>query len=272
MKLTNLADVLRDAGLTVVEEQGRDKATGRMISWKEFGRSGNSSYESGRPTTVMMHHTASHASIENDVAYCNHNSDIRPLANLLIARDGSVHVCAAGPTNTNGAGKDTWGGGVPDNQMNTHAIGVEICNTGSGETYPPAQQEAAFITAVALCRAYGIGHHNVRAHFEWAPTRKIDPRGPSQWSSGLNIKWDMDLFRSQVFVALLGDPDEGEEVVYSMKNASNQNGYHVSNLVQRIWISDSDYNAAKAAGAKYSYLGVVSADVIRAMGPSAPAE
>ena len=37
----------------------------------------------------------------------------------------------------------------------------------------------ASTSSAAICRAYGIDVRNVRAHFEWAPSRKIDPSGPS---------------------------------------------------------------------------------------------
>jgi hypothetical protein len=110
-------------------------------------------------------------------------------------------VCAAGATNTNGQGSDTWGGGVPNDQMNLYAISNEIANDGIGEPYPVAQQAAVMLASVAICRAYGIGPHRVRGHFEWAPTRKVDPRGPSMWAPN-GGRWDMDAFRHDVSLGL----------------------------------------------------------------------
>jgi len=206
-----MADVLRAAGLNVIEEQGRSKTNGQMIPWQGFGRSSNSPYANGRPTAVMVHHTASNTSAANDVAYCNVNSDIRPLTNLYAARNGDIHVCAGGPSNTNGEGADTWGGGVPVDSMNAYAIGIEIANTGVGEPYPTEQQGAVLLTVRALCSAYGISASNVRAHFEWAPARKIDPKGPSHWTDGLNELWDMDAFRADVAATTEPPPPDDED-------------------------------------------------------------
>ena len=211
--LVNMANILRAAGLNVIEEQGKDKATGQLIPWQRFGRSGNSQYANGRPTHIMQHHTASNTTARNDVNYCNINSDIRPLTNLYAARNGDIHVCAGGPSNTNGKGHDYWGGGVADNDMNRHAIGIEIGNDGTGQPYPAEQQGAVLEATIALAKAYNIPANNVRAHFEWAPARKVDPRGPSHWTSGRNEKWNMNAFRNDVASAStpLPPPPTGDE-------------------------------------------------------------
>lgn len=194
-RLTNLADVLRAEGLTVIEVDG----------WQTRGRgTDGGQYTSGRPTHVMMHHTASRTSAQNDVNYMTFNSSSRPIANLYIARDGAVWVMAAGPTNTNG------GGGPLDevarDNMNRHAIGIEIGNAGTGEPYPDAQQDASLRSAAALCRAYNIPSTRVRSHFEWSPGRKIDPAGPSRWTNGQNRQWDMGRFRADVQARLSTGP------------------------------------------------------------------
>src|SRR4029077_14868845 len=91
--LTDLADVLRSAGLVVHEEPG----------WQTRAR-GSGGYDSGRPTHVMVHHTASNpgSDPDGDVAYIARNAADAPLANLYLSRSGDVHVIAAGATNTNG--------------------------------------------------------------------------------------------------------------------------------------------------------------------------
>lgn len=193
--LTDLDDVLRAAGLTVIEVDG----------WKTRARS-SGGYSTGRPTHVMIHHTASppHTDGQRDVDYIVSGSPVRPVSNIYTDRKGVVWVCAAGATNTNGKGADTWGGGVPVDSMNTYAIGNEIANTGTGEPYPIAQQASVLRSTAALCSAYGIGTHHVRGHFEWAPTRKIDPSGPSQWAT--SGKWNMDAFRHDVGLLLAPPP------------------------------------------------------------------
>lgn len=164
--LTGLADVLRTAGLVVVELDG----------WQSRGRSGNKPYADGRPWCVMWHHTASGGDGRADADYCTFGSPDRPLANLVIGRDGVVYVCAAGPTNTNGKGGPlTFSRGtVPVDSMNDYAVGIEISNNGVGMTYPQVQVDACFAASNAVTAAYGLEADDVAVHFDWAPNRKID--------------------------------------------------------------------------------------------------
>lgn len=197
MRLIDLAAVCRSAGLTVHEEPG----------WLQRSRRSNQQeYPPGGPTAVMCHHTASppHTDGRRDVDYICYGSPVKPVSNLYLSRKAEVWVCASGPTNTNGAGADWWGGGVPDNAMNSYAIGIEAANNGVGEPWPWMQQAAYVSLVAALCRAYKIPVNSVRSHHEWTP-RKIDPAGQSQYASG-SAKWDMNLFRSDVENALYPPP------------------------------------------------------------------
>lgn len=164
--LTDLADVLRGAGLVVVEWSG----------WETRAR-GSGGFDGNRPWAIAWHHTASRSSPEADAGYIATGDDDAPLANLLVDRDGAVWVIAAGATNTNGKGYAMRfsRGTVPDDQMNTHAVGIEIANNGVGETYPTAQIEAAFAASLAIAAAYGLDPADVGTHQAWAPDRKIDP-------------------------------------------------------------------------------------------------
>lgn len=185
--LTDLAAVCQRANPTrLVQESG----------WQTRARS-SGGYASGRPTHVMVHHTASNPSTDGqaDVSYCCYSSENRPVANLYLSRKGEIWVMAAGCTNTNGQGHDSWGGGVPDDSMNTYALGIEAANTGVGEPWAQVQQDVYVRLVQVLCSAYGIPNNHVRAHVEWAPGRKIDPAGQSQWASG-SATWDMGGFRS----------------------------------------------------------------------------
>ena len=193
--LTDLADVLRAAGLTVIEVDG----------WKTRARS-SGGFAAGRPTHLMVHHTASpqRTDGQRDVDYIVAGSPDKPITNIYTDRKGVVWVCAAGATNTNGKGVDTWGGGVPADAMNLYAIAIEIANTGVGEPYPAEQQQSVLTSSAAICKHYGIPTHHVRAHFEWAPTRKIDPSGPSMWAA--SGKWAMDEFREDVAATIAQHP------------------------------------------------------------------
>lgn len=183
--LSNLDVVLRKAGLTVVETPGWE--TRAYPKWGGFAQ---------KPTHVMVHHTASNTSVANDLNYILTNA-LSPIGNIYLARDGSVHLVAAGTAVTNGAGHDSWGGGVPDNMMNHYSIAIEAANAGTGEPWPKPQTDAYVLLCAALCQEYDIPVNHVRAHFEWAPTRKIDPAGASPWATGA-AKWDMVAFRSDV--------------------------------------------------------------------------
>ncbi len=174
--LTSLADWLRDAGLNVVEYDG----------WKSRARS-SGGYTNGRPWGIMWHHTASSTSPQNDASYmCNGSSD-RPIANLLITRDGGVWVLAAGATNTNGKGGPwTWSRGVvAADQMNLAAVGMELANAGTGEAYPSAQIDAAFGASIAIGKALGLASSDLCQHQSWAPSRKIDPAA----AAGVQGSW-----------------------------------------------------------------------------------
>lgn len=191
--LTWLADELRAAGCNVVEYEG----------WQTRARS--SGGYSAMPLCVMWHHTASNTSPGNDASYMCHGSSDRPIANLLIARNGEVWVLAAGATNTNGKGGPLSfsRGTVPVDSMNTRALGCEIANTGVGEQYPQAQVDAMFKVSNTCNYHFGNQPTDIATHNLWAPSRKIDPattnvagpwRPASSTSSGT---WDTGSVRDE---------------------------------------------------------------------------
>lgn len=184
--LTDLADAVRATGLVVQEEGG----------WQTRAR-GSGGYNSGLPNHVMIHHTASGSSSDGqpDVNYCCYGSADKPLANLYLSRAGKVWIMAGGATNTNGSGSDPCGA-IANDSMNSSAIGIEAGNNGTGEPWPQAQQDAYTKLVKALCDHYGIPVGRVHSHAEWAPSRKIDPAGPSKWAS--SGTWNEDAFRSDV--------------------------------------------------------------------------
>lgn len=160
--LTWLADVLRAAGLKVVEQPG----------WKERGRR-----EMGKPKGVLVHHTAS--AIGSGNAPCigivtNGRPDLPgPLAHTVLGRDGTWYIIAAGRCNHAGAG--SWHG-VTDG--NGELIGVEAENAGTGKEPWPAEQMNSYVVGTDAILDY-IGADPVMAagHKEYALPRgrKIDP-------------------------------------------------------------------------------------------------
>jgi hypothetical protein len=192
--LTDLADVLRAAGLAVQELPG----------WEAKGYPKWGGYaHAGAPNHVMVHHTASGPKSDgvSDLNYITTNP-LAPICNLYLDRSGTFHVVAAGRVATNGAGSSLpWKGGVPNDMMNHYAISVEAANGGTGEQWPAPQTDAYVAGVAALCRAYSIPVDHVRAHHEWAPGRKIDPAGNSPYANG-RAMWDMGAFRRDVAAAL----------------------------------------------------------------------
>lgn len=192
--LTELADVLRDAGLMVEEVDG----------WQTRARK-SGGYADGLPWCVMWHHTASQTTPDNDIAYIISGSDVAPVANLYLARDGTVYVCAAGATNTNGSGGPlpVSRGTVPQDRMNEYAVSIEAANSGLGEPWPVQQIDAYFQTSLAVTGWLGLQPDDVSSHAGWT-TRKIDPataaavQGPWQPravnSSGT---WNLDDLRAE---------------------------------------------------------------------------
>jgi N-acetylmuramoyl-L-alanine amidase/LysM domain/Putative peptidoglycan binding domain len=189
--LEDLADVLRRAGLQVREVDG----------WRERQR-GGSGYPQSGPVGIIVHHTASPSSWngQKDADYLTFQCDVRPMANLYLDRGGQWWVLAGGATNTNGAG-GPWGP-IPLDSANSRVIGIEAGNNGVGEPWPDAMQDSYVAGVAALANAYDIDLDNILAHREWAPTRKVDPAGPSRFGSvNSSRSWDMNLFRAAVHKA-----------------------------------------------------------------------
>jgi hypothetical protein len=114
-------------------------------------------------------------------------------AHYVVGEDGAVFRVVDEEKRAWHAGAGSWAG---QTDLNSCAIGIEIANGGTGEAYPTAQQDATLATVRTLTARYSISQ--VYSHFEWAPSRKIDPTGPSRWSPN-GGKWNMDAFRADVF-------------------------------------------------------------------------
>ena len=167
MRLLWLADVLRDAGLAVVETAG----------WQLRGRDGM------RPRIVIGHHTATGPSTPNATVVAlliRGRPDLPgPLCHLGLDRQGRYHIIAAGKANHAGLG--VW----KDADESVETIGIEAFNYGNSIPFPtrepwPQVQLDAYDNGVAAL----LGHISRDAlhfcgHREWAtpPGRKPDPSG-----------------------------------------------------------------------------------------------
>lgn len=154
MRVPWLADVLRDAGLTVIETPG----------WKGRGR------DLAGVNGVIWHHTATGPGTSDaavDSLLINGRQDLPgPLCQLGLDRGGRFHVIADGKGNHNGYG--TWG---------NNSIGIEAFNSGVGEPWPSGQVDAYVAGTRAILTHLGLPLDRMLGHKESDPGRKIDPAG-----------------------------------------------------------------------------------------------
>lgn len=149
------------------------------------------------PRAIIAHHTASSRASGNfgsERVVVNGRPDLSgPLCQVLLGRDGSVRLIASGYANHAGYGGPK--AGIPANQGNTYAIGIEAENDGRGEPWSKAQLNAYYRLCASLLVWIGVKDvSRVIGHKEWT-TRKTDP-------AGIN----MNTFRSNVQKALNAGP------------------------------------------------------------------
>ena len=165
LMLTDLADVLRNAGLTVIEVDGwQTRAHGPLAEIR----------------SIICHHTAGPPTGDYPslpVVRDGRPDLAGPLAQLGLGRSGTWYVIASGLSYHAGVVTD------PTLFSNKHAIGVEAEGTGvpstdTGHAYWPEVQWQSYVQGVkALQTAYGVPTARVRGHKEIASPigRKIDP-------------------------------------------------------------------------------------------------
>lgn len=198
--LTWLADVLREAGCKVIEEDG----------WKTRGRP-SGAFD---PKAVMLHHDASPAGETSngvDVIRDGRPGLEGPLAQLWLAYDGTWHVVAAGRANHAGEG-GPWGV-VSQDDGNADCIGIETDHT-TDELWTGGQRSEGLKGVAALCVRLGITTREeidraVLAHKEYT-SRKVDP-------DPLN----MTTARANLLRYIEGGPDDQEGFVQYTARASD---------------------------------------------------
>ncbi|WP_245910171.1 peptidoglycan recognition protein family protein [Nocardia amikacinitolerans] len=133
---------------------------------------------------VICHHTAGGGANDWSIVQ-NGRSDLPgPLAQLVLERDGTYRVIAAGVCWH--AGRGAWSG-WPTNNANFHTIGIEAVNNGRGQEWPAVQLDAYKRGCAAILRHIGRTSDDCVGHKEYSSEGKIDPFGI-----------DMDAFRRDV--------------------------------------------------------------------------
>src|SRR6266542_4137108 len=172
--LTWMAAALRENGLRVREVKG----------WKTRGRPSSFS-----PRGVVFHHTASNAKsgAAPALGICvKGRSDLPgPLCNVMVGRDGTVYLIAAGRANHAGLGGPLRS--IPKDSGNMYMAGVEVENDGVGEPFRKELLQVCEVVFATLLLGLRRRAKMLVGHKEWAPHRKSDP-----------ARIDMDQFRHRV--------------------------------------------------------------------------
>lgn len=156
---TRLERAVKNAGVKY------NKASG----WASHGRG-----TMGAIKTIVCHHTAGPKSGNSPSLNVVRNGRPGlngPLAQLFLARDGTVTIVGAGIANHAGVVRS-------NSYANSHAIGIEAENTGlSNDPWPAHQIDAYAKLCKALCKEFGLSTSRVLGHKEvCAPVgRKPDP-------------------------------------------------------------------------------------------------
>jgi hypothetical protein len=188
MRALWLADVLRGAGLEVVETAG----------WQTRGRD-----FAADPLGIMAHHTASPiaSTLATNLHVVTNGNSVAPgpIAQAMLWRDGVWYIIAAGRANHAGKGSLPWLPGADTG--NQHLLSVEAVNNGVGELWAPAMVISYEIGTAAILRRLGHGAERATTHAEYAPSRKIDPAGPTGGRIATlpgRATWDPNAWRAAV--------------------------------------------------------------------------
>lgn len=154
-----MVDVLRSAGLRVIEEPG----------WMERGHGDFLDLRG-----VLCHHTAGGGPNDYIVVRDGRPGLPGPLAQLVLEPDGTYRAIAVGVCWH--AGRGSWPG-WPTNNANYHVIGIEAVNDGTSGYWPPAQYDAYVRGSAALLAAMRRGMNDCVGHKEYSSEGKIDPFG-----------------------------------------------------------------------------------------------
>lgn len=196
-----LADVLRDAGLKVIEHDG----------WRQRG---HGDFRDIRG--VLVHHTAGGGSRDWEVVQYGRPGLPGPLSQLVLEKDGTYRAIAVGVCWH--AGRGRWPGWPTDN-ANYHTIGIEAVSRGTPDgngrfDWTPAQLDAYKRGCAAILRRLGLGADRCVAHREYSSEGKIDPAGI-----------DMNAFRRDVQALIDG---KGGDMSFLEEKITNYHGEKVS--------------------------------------------
>jgi N-acetylmuramoyl-L-alanine amidase/Peptidase family M23 len=137
------------------------------------------------PSWLILHHTAG----TNSLGWICNGGNYQPtrLANFLVDKDGTLHVCAA--RKAYHAGKGQWSN-VPDNQMNDVSAGVEVESLGQTKDFTDAQILTVSQLATGWMEEFGTNDQEIINHADWSTTGKTDTLYPMTWWRQQFASWN----------------------------------------------------------------------------------
>lgn len=214
------------------------------------------------PKYVINHHTAGSSDINKPaeslgwMLYGNkgNNGGFVRACHFLIGRDGIIHVLYS--FGTWHAGRGGAYGGIPQDEMNNYAYGIEVESAGLVPDFTVEQLDSLARLDVALCNLMGVGFDHAINHKTWAPTRKIDTKYTDKFLQG-NMK---NLGPTPEPVPL---PTK-EIIMLLVRRAGSPSVYFLTGNQMTLLDSGDDYRAFLAAGVKEVNLTQASFDAILA--------
>ncbi|WTL59944.1 N-acetylmuramoyl-L-alanine amidase [Nocardia sp. NBC_01499] len=137
---------------------------------------------------VVCHHTGGGGASDWETVQNGRPDLPGPLAHLVLEKDGTYRVIAAGVCWH--AGRGSWPG-WPTNDANYYTIGIEAVSVGNGRDWTAAQLDAYKRGCAAILRRIGRGSGDCVGHWEYSSEGKKDPAGI-----------DMNAFRREVQVLI----------------------------------------------------------------------
>lgn len=127
---------------------------------------------------MLVLHATAH---ENTQEVVDSLDKLKLSCHYIMDMDGNLTRCVAEEKRAWHAGEGNWRG-ITD--LNSHSIGIEICNMSLGQEVFTEKQIAKLIPfCKKLINKYKIPAHNIVGHSDIAPTRKPDP--------GIRFPWKM---------------------------------------------------------------------------------
>ncbi len=137
--------------------------------------------EGARPEIIILHYTGMETGEAAEAWLCDPVSEVS--SHYIVHEDGRVTQMVRESDRAWHAGKSSWRGRT---DVNSLSVGIEIVNPGHAfgyRDYTVAQIEAVISLCRGITQRHGVPAHNILAHSDVAPGRKIDPGEKFPWKA-----------------------------------------------------------------------------------------